>query len=207
MNIENSGLFKKEKEHACFTDLTGKKFGKLTVIEFSSWVIAGKDLEKKVSSWKCLCDCGNEKIVWGVRLKNGNTKSCGCLKIEQAIKSGKESFKGNGVSGFNCLRSKYNKNASKRNLEFSLSNEQLVILFKGNCSYCGNEPMQQECKGDGAFIYNGIDRINNTKGYVFDNCASCCKWCNQAKSTLTKEEFLNHIKKIYANMKMNENQI
>lgn len=60
-------------------DLTGQRFGKLTVI---------KKIESKRNSsdrsvlWLCKCDCGNETIVRGSSLRNGNTKSCGCLRKE-----------------------------------------------------------------------------------------------------------------------------
>jgi hypothetical protein len=54
-------------------DLTGQKFGKLTVL--------GLDRMEKRSYWKCICDCGTEKIVPVHRLKNGETKSCGCLHV------------------------------------------------------------------------------------------------------------------------------
>ena len=53
-------------------DLTGKRFGRLTVLEF-----VPNDI--KDSCWKCMCDCGNISIVRGHFIKNGNTKSCGCL--------------------------------------------------------------------------------------------------------------------------------
>lgn len=58
-------------------DLTGQKFGKLTVIEHY-----GKIEGKKGHYWKCLCECGNEKLVEGSCLRKGNTKSCGCGKYE-----------------------------------------------------------------------------------------------------------------------------
>ena len=53
-------------------DLTGKRFGKLTVV--------GKSLERKrdVLPWDCVCDCGKTKVVAGQELRNGQTKSCGC---------------------------------------------------------------------------------------------------------------------------------
>lgn len=54
-------------------DLTGQKFGLLTVLEF-----AGND-NYRSSMWKCLCDCGNISIVRSHDLKSGGTKSCGCL--------------------------------------------------------------------------------------------------------------------------------
>ena len=59
------------------TDLTGKKFGRLTVIER-----AENKKEGRVC-WKCKCDCGNETIVTGKNLRSGHTTSCGCLKIER----------------------------------------------------------------------------------------------------------------------------
>ena len=53
-------------------DITGQRFGKLTVIEN-----VGK-IDGRRYHWKCLCDCGNEKILEGSVLRSGNTKSCGC---------------------------------------------------------------------------------------------------------------------------------
>lgn len=61
-------------------DLTGKRFGKLTVIEYSHTERNGNEIR---AYWKCKCDCGNETTVKGKELKSGNTKSCGCLKIER----------------------------------------------------------------------------------------------------------------------------
>lgn len=56
-----------------FIDLTGRKFGRLTVIER-----AGTNKHKKLI-WCCLCDCGNKVNINGSQLHNGDTKSCGCL--------------------------------------------------------------------------------------------------------------------------------
>lgn len=54
-------------------DLTGKKFGKLTVIKISS------NREKNGSlRWICKCECGNVKEIRGSHLKSGLTTSCGC---------------------------------------------------------------------------------------------------------------------------------
>lgn len=53
-----------------FKDRTNIKYGKLTAIEY-----LGK------SMWKCKCDCGNEKIVYGGHLESGHTKSCGCFRL------------------------------------------------------------------------------------------------------------------------------
>lgn len=53
-------------------DLTGRRFGKLTVTKFSH-------TDKKCSYWECICDCGEKKIVSISNLENGHTRSCGCL--------------------------------------------------------------------------------------------------------------------------------
>lgn len=61
-------------------DLTGKRFGNLTVIE-----MAGRTKRGEIT-WRCQCDCGNEKNVVGGSLKNGYTKSCGCIAKETVYK-------------------------------------------------------------------------------------------------------------------------
>ena len=58
-------------------ELVGRKFGRLTVMEFS-----GKNKFRNLK-WICVCDCGCEKEVFGYRLKSGETQSCGCLHKER----------------------------------------------------------------------------------------------------------------------------
>lgn len=59
-------------------DLTGKRFGRLTVVE-SAGHIPGPQPGQRYPLWKCLCDCGGTRIVRADVLKRGTTKSCGCL--------------------------------------------------------------------------------------------------------------------------------
>lgn len=61
-------------------DLTGCKFGRWTVLEFSHFYESVNSGKKPM--WKCRCDCGNEKIIRESSLKNGDSKSCGCLLKE-----------------------------------------------------------------------------------------------------------------------------
>lgn len=56
---------------AILTDLTGQRFGKLTVLERAPNIGCS-------TAWKCLCDCGNVTVKKGIYLKQGDTKSCGC---------------------------------------------------------------------------------------------------------------------------------
>lgn len=57
-------------------DLTGQKFGRLTVVERAEDYV-GKSGNRKVR-WLCKCECGKEAIIRGCDLKDGHTKSCGC---------------------------------------------------------------------------------------------------------------------------------
>lgn len=57
-----------------FVDLTGMKFGKLTAFEY-----VGKSSDGR-TMWLCRCECGDEKAIRGHDLRNGRTKSCGCLR-------------------------------------------------------------------------------------------------------------------------------
>lgn len=87
------------------------------------------------------------------------------------------------------LRRRIIKNgARKRNIDFQLSNEQIINLIMSKCTYC------ESSYRDG--ILNGVDRVNNNLGYLPNNSVSCCKWCNSAKSNKTLDEFFSWIEKI-----------
>lgn len=63
-------------------DLTGKRFGRLTVIERYGTYISPAD-ESKAVTWLCKCDCGTKTVVLGNNLKSGRSQSCGCLRREK----------------------------------------------------------------------------------------------------------------------------
>lgn len=62
-----------------FNDLTGQRFGRLTVVKRMP-----NNQNNKVV-WLCRCDCGSTSVVIGSRLFTGKTKSCGCLTREKTI--------------------------------------------------------------------------------------------------------------------------
>lgn len=63
----------KKKYRERLGDLTGKRFGSLTVIKFHK--------RERKSYWLCDCDCGKQGVVvLGSALVSGNTKGCGCLR-------------------------------------------------------------------------------------------------------------------------------
>jgi len=66
--------------------LEGHRFGRLSVLEFAGMKSRSGDGTR--SFWRCICDCGKEKIIVGHDLKNGDVQSCGCLKRENNKRHG-----------------------------------------------------------------------------------------------------------------------
>lgn len=61
-------------------DLTGKRFGRLVVIEREGSYTSPSYYSAPL--WRCRCDCGTECIIAGKSLRYGKTRSCGCLRSE-----------------------------------------------------------------------------------------------------------------------------
>lgn len=114
-------------------------------------------------------------------------------------------------SSYRRLYSTYKKKAKYRNIPFSLTYDETKYLLLNNCHYCNVAPNTysnpfvgcglsvDRCKE--AFVwYNGIDRVDNSRGYDPDNCVSCCAICNRMKMTLTLTDFKSQITKIYNNL-------
>lgn len=100
-------------------NLSGKKYGRLTVIKKS-------DRKKhREWLWECKCECGKTVYVPGNVLKGKHTLSCGCYKRDKA-RRGKKS----GEGGINRLWWRYNHWAKKANRSFSLTKEQFIYLTK-----------------------------------------------------------------------------
>ena len=175
------------------SDLIGHKFNMLTVID------GFHNKEKSQMLWICKCDCGSNKkvITRGADLKNGKTKSCSCLKANRLPY---------GENAFNRLYDTYKRRALQKGLPFELSKEEFKKITSDNCFYCGISPKQEAIptykRNFGNYIYNGIDRIDSSKGYKSDNIVPCCGQCNVAKNNYSKDEFLSWVKKIYENLKL-----
>ena len=142
--------------------------------------------------WHCKCDCGKELDVSKRNLTSHGTRSCGCIKEDYY----KEMY---GKSQFNTVYMRYVKRAKKKNIEFVFTKEDFVKLTSQNCYYCGREPSSvgKSQHNNGDFKYNGLDRINSSGGYTFDNVVTCCEFCNRSKFDRTTEEFYIYIQKIY----------
>lgn len=93
-NTKSCGCYQKEQtSKANLNNLSGQRFGKLTVIERVS------NNRYNHVCWKCQCDCGGITIVEANNLKGGITNSCGCIKskgemiIQQLLQKYKINYK------------------------------------------------------------------------------------------------------------------
>ena len=150
-----------------FIDLTGKQFGKLTVINR-----AGTDHCKHVI-WNCICDCGNKKILRSNNLRSHHQQSCGC---ETSNILSKLSKKHGHNTDFNGKSSTYNSwdNMNQRcrnpkNTNYPRYGAKGITVcerwmgingFVNFLSDMGEKPTPK----------HSIDRIDTNKGYYPENC-------------------------------------
>lgn len=165
--------------------IIGAKLGKWTILK-------KVHNTKNQTAYLCKCDCGNERTILSGNLGR-SSKSCGCTnKLLEPFRI-----------QANYVWRQYHANARTRKIEFSLSYDFWYTLTQSPCFYCGTKfsnccrPNDRNNKRAKPFFYNGIDRIDSTIGYTENNCVSCCRTCNIAKSNNTKDYFLEWIYRVY----------
>lgn len=182
-----------------FVDLTGKRFGARIAIVRTFPPLHLEKTGKNRPFWKTRCDCGVEQVVSSGGLKTHN--SCGCLSREATRKRLSKPF---GEASRNNLYTRHQINAALRGYQFTLSVEECEVLWKSDCHYCGVPPIQVakniHRRFNGAYLHNGIDRADNTMGYIQGNCLPCCKRCNYMKRAMPYEEFIQHIARMAKNL-------
>jgi len=149
---------------------------------------------------KAKCKCGRLKTISLNNIRNGNSNSCGLSPCR-----GTERDKDVEV-GHRAILYVYKKHAKDRGFTFDLDYDYFKELTKGNCHYCGIEPVQVyqlknpktgKIRSGVPIYYNGIDRVDSSKGYAKENVVTCCKVCNRAKSNMSLEDFKNWIMKVH----------
>lgn len=194
----------KAKSGRQIKDLTGQRFGILTVEELTQEVHAGRPV------FICRCDCGHFIRATGAHLTGSAVPltHCGCKGITKSkkIRPGALGIgaynsilraKNNPNMAFNALYANYRHGAIFRNIQWRLSEGEFLALIQGDCTYCGAKPEQVRTRGVHAMPYNGIDRVDSSQGYFIENCVPCCGVCNVAKMDHDVGEFLEWVERVH----------
>ena len=157
--------------------------------------------KKRQDSTLCL-DCGRT-LTEEIRAKGKHDKPlrrcvpCYEKLIEQEKKRPARERNGKAEAFMNqyVMWNHYVKGAKKRGIDFSLSKTLFEALLVQPCFYCNYQQMGE---------VNGVDRVDNQKGYKEDNVVACCTTCNIIKGSQHPEEFIDKMKAIYAYQTRNE---
>lgn len=161
-------------------EVIGLKFGRLTPIEYDHMEIRGVN-NSRFHFYKCICDCGNEKVVNKNYLLTGDTKSCGCLYIKKA-KTMNKKYRNSGH------RKEYNAWLDAKRRCYDKNNSQY-------CNYGGRGvKMSEDWTNDFDAFFDEIgkaptpkhqlDRINNDKGYESGNV----RWVTPSENLINRRK-------------------
>ena len=173
-------------------DYAGKRHHKLTFIKPTG------EIKNNGAIWEALCDCGGTTTL----IPCSETISCGC---EIGIASRKRKRKYDPI--YASARRVWTSSTYRHDCEFEI----FLELSQQDCHYCGRSPHRtynavSSCRKiykdgrqlqEGNFTYNGLDRVDSSLGHEIGNIVPCCYDCSKAKSTLTRDKFLELINLVY----------
>ena len=144
----------------------------------------------------CRCSCGREKEIRSQTIRNGMSKSCGCLNYAVRVRDPK-------VRTTEYVMRYSQSSAKKRGITFMLTFDDVHAVIYRNCHYCGIAPYRKSLLqisprvfGDPLVPYNGMDRVDSDRGYTPENIVPCCTECNTAKLDKTHAQFVAYIQRV-----------
>lgn len=192
--------------------MIGKVIGKLTVVEF-------KEIRNRLFYWECKCECGNftSRSTGDLNRSLKKGRFVGCRSCAQ--KNNRKND--NGESSWKQYRNSYLYRARNRSLKFELSIEEFKDICSKDCHYCGSSPrmynrykksdltnrdknVSEDVSNSSWIKVNGIDRRDNSVGYVLSNCLTCCSSCNRMKGTLDYYDFIARCGNVYLTRKLDK---
>jgi len=139
------------------------------------------ELNKKTKNIQYCLKCGTEIQLDKIMM---TTKGDSSLYCEKCFDQRKNVEKNRGKRDRKNYYKKFNYylvKAEKRGLDFEISKDEFEKVQNNNCYYCGIPEKK--------YIL-GIDRLNNSKGYIKHNIVACCEMCNMMKNTLNESTFI-----------------
>lgn len=155
-----------------------------------------REVSKNRTYFECLCVCKKTFTIRADGILNGKIKSCGCLTGDLISASSRLP---DNQGAKNKVFSHYMCGAKDRGHEFSIQKDEFMSFISNDCYYCGAKPKEATIikpddnngRRSRTITYNGIDRIDNSKGYVKGNCVTCCSSCNYSKRIMLVDEWLD----------------
>lgn len=184
------------------TSILQARFNKLTIQRLST-----RRGKRNIPYAECKCDCGNTKEIALYNVTSGKVLSCGCI-TRNGVRRAKDRH-------LQLAQKLYRNRVLYRSKNKAFTDAPITFakfcdLIKSPCRYCGEPPHTQfkeaprrgkaELISDTVLNYNGIDRIDNAKGYVIGNVAACCPTCNLAKRGMSDTAFRKWIAKVFRHL-------
>lgn len=178
-----------------FVDLTGQKFGRLTVTSLS------KTRQHTHYLWNCVCDCGTKRKVRTNSLRTGNTKSCGCLMRESVSgKNGWQAKRSMATADGTWIPSDDEWYQRAARLMFHAKRTGVKVGFKSVAEFVVHlrKVMPKKCPVFNETLVKGkktphdwspsIDKIDPSKGYVAGNVQVISMLANAMKNRANKKQ-------------------
>jgi hypothetical protein len=182
-----------------YMDLSELKVGSIT-FKYRGETRYSSSCTNRAVSWVGECECGNiVKQEYSNIIASKKKIDAGLIRVYSC---GCKSTLPLGVSAAKAALRNYEKSAESRGYEFHLTFDEFLKITKSNCHYCDSPPMNsigrtEKKRGNGRYVYNGMDRLNNSVGYCLENVVPCCRRCNRAKDVMGKKQFLEWIERVY----------
>lgn len=187
-------------------NLTGKKFGKLSIISFSHTERKGKT--RWIGYWHAICDCGVKLLVTTRALKESKRlePSCGCLFINKLKNTnGDRNPKWRGLGPIpGKMFSSLKRGAIDRGLEFNITlNDMLdqLLLQNYTCALTGDKLHFQTTSKSSKESNASLDRIDSSRGYIKENIQWVLKSINRMKFDLPQDLLIELCEKVTNNVK------